>query len=240
MSHIESKKIKKLLFISAIIIIMLFIIIPIIVSILPQFIILIKNPNNENIAKYLHSFGIRGIIVLIILQAFQVLSFIIPSPSIWLISGITYGTIKGLVICIAGIAIGNSIAFLLGKKFGNKLLSILINEKKLSKLDFIENSKHTALVIFILYLIPIIPNSIIPYIYARTNISLKKFVLEATAACIPLILFNAYAGDSAITGNLTIALTILALFAIIFLVVLRRNKRIMHLIEKLSNKKSKD
>lgn len=238
MYNINSKKVKKFLFVSSLLIIMLFIIIPIVLNILPKFLILLKTGKNDDIVKYLRSFGIEGMVVLLVLQIFQVLSFIIPAPSIWIISGLTYGTIKGSLTCIIGVIIGNAIAFCLGRKFGNKLINILVNKKNIDKLNFLENSKHPALILFVLYLIPIIPNSIIPYIYARTNISLRKFTSIMSIACIPSILFSTYAGDSAITGNIAVTLIIISLAIILFFIILNKNKKIMHWIERLSlNKK---
>lgn len=238
MNKSNSNVVKKIFLISFSLIIIFSIIIPIIFNILPHIIFLYKSDNKHALYEYLHSFGSKGILILIILQVFQVLSFVIPAPIIWITAGLTYEPLEALFCCIIGIVIGNSIAFYLGRKFGNRLIDALISKGNLSKFSYIENSKHAVLIEFLLYLIPIIPNSIIPYIYARTKISYFKFISIIAVACIPSILFSAYFGHIAISGHMTAAAIIILLSLITAVLLFYKHDKIMCWIKKISSNKS--
>ncbi|MDP4177850.1 MAG: VTT domain-containing protein [Bacillota bacterium] len=235
MNKFNSNVVKKIFVISVSLIIIFSIVTPIIFNILPHIILLYKSGNKRALYEYLHSFGSKGILIIIILQVFQVLSFIIPAPTIWITAGLTYEPIEALFCCIIGIIIGNSIAFYLGRKFSNRLINALVSKDTLNKFSYIENSKHAVIIEFLLYLIPIIPNSIIPYIYARTSISYSKFISIIAVACIPSILFNAYFGHIAISGHMTATVIIILLSIITAVLLLFKHDRIMSWIKKISS-----
>lgn len=234
MSVEKSKRVKKLIILAIFATVGLLIIIPIISQILPVFLDLFKKGGKTAVEKYLRSFGVKGIFIIVILQIFQVLSLVIPAPTIWVIAGVTYGIFGGMVICIAGVVIGNTIAFFIGRKYGNKLISIIFDERKLKKLSFLENSKHPSIIQFLLYVIPGLPNNIIPYVYARTNISAKRFIAVIAVASIPSILSCTFVGHNILFGNMIIVIFIIIGLAILFVIMLKNKREIMSWIENFS------
>jgi uncharacterized membrane protein YdjX (TVP38/TMEM64 family) len=232
----NSQKTKMILFISTCVLIILVIIMPIIFKILPKFLYLFKIGGKEAASKYLRSFGINGIIIIFILQIIQVLSLVIPAPTVWVVAGVTYGVFGGMIICIFGVVIGNSIAFYIGKRYGNKLVDNIINEDKRNKLKFLEKSKHSDIIEFLLYVIPGLPNDIIPYIYARTNISFKRFITIIAIASVPAILSCTYIGDNILSGNFIAVIIIFIIAIVLMAIVFKSNKQIFNSIEKMSSK----
>jgi uncharacterized membrane protein YdjX (TVP38/TMEM64 family) len=222
------------LIMAAFIIVGVAILIPIALQTVPVLLDLFKSGGKESAEKYVSSFGIQGIIIIIVLQIVQVLSIVIPAPTVWIIAGVTYGVFGGMLICIVGVVIGNSIAFFIGRRFGNRLIDIVLDEKKRSKLKFLENPSHSDIIQFLLYVIPGVPNSIIPYIYARTNISSRRFISIIAVASVPSILSCTYVGHNILTGNTEGTVAVVLIFLIMFAIVFKNNKKIMTWVEEFS------
>ena len=163
------------------------------------------------------------------------LSIIIPAPPVWIIAGMTYGVFGGMLICIGGVVIGNAIAFYIGRRFGNKLINVLINKKIRNKLKFLETSDHSAIIEFLLYVIPGVPNNIIPYVYAQTSVSLKKFISIIAIASIPAILSCTFVGHNILSTNIEFVIVVIIIFIILIAIILINNKKIMDWMEKFSS-----
>ena len=234
MFNTKSKGIKRILIISIFLIIVSLIVVPIVLYILPVFLGLFKSGGKVAAIKYLHSFGVKGIIIIEILQIMQVLSLVLPAPTIWVISGATYGVFYGMLISIVGVVIGNSIAFFIGRKYGNKLMDILFDEKSITKFKFLENTKFPGIIQFLMYVIPGVPNNIIPYIYARTNISALRFISTIAIASVLSILSCTYVGYSFLSGSLTFSVIIILVLVSLSVILLKYNKNLLRWLEEFS------
>lgn len=239
MTSNNPEKIKRFLIISAFVIIGVIIVIPIALQIMPVFLDLFRVGGKQAAEKYLLSFGAKGIIIILVVQIIQVLSLVIPAPTVWVVAGMTYGIFGGMLICIVGVVIGNAIAFYIARRFENRIINVLIDEKKRSKLKFLENSKHADIILFLLYVIPGVPNDILPYVYARTNIKWKRFISIIAVASIPSILSCTFVGHNILSGNLEFTLIIVVILLALFAMVLKNNKKIMTWLEGLTTSKTK-
>ena len=192
----------------------------------------------------IRSYGSRGVFVLAALHTLQVLTAVFPSQAIQILAGLCYGVWYGLLICLAGIIAGNVAAFTLSRQLGVTLAPLMARfrskrpgrqaEKKLVSSSFINRIKHPALLAFILYFIPGLPNGFLPYVFARTKISLWRYLLSIIAASVPSVLLCTVVGERFASGDSATALILIGALVIALALVLIFRKRIMAFIERSS------
>lgn len=225
------------------------------------------NKDAALLQDYLLSFGWRGIAITFVLQILQIVSVVIPAPTMPLLTGATYGLWPGLLISVAGIVCGNMLVFVTARRFSVRSLPKFLMrhihlhdtgleigqtlpdetaaaglDKQLTKLEqkygsvFTKDSKKLGAILFAVYLIPVIPNGIIPYLAAMTPISVKRYMLVVAFACLPSALLSGFAGHKLIGGDITTTAILAgaALLAMGAIVLLR--KRILARLQKMSEK----
>jgi uncharacterized membrane protein YdjX (TVP38/TMEM64 family) len=183
---------------------------------------LLKNGNEEEIIAYLsETGGMTGMISVVLLQIMQVISVVIPGLAIQIAAGIIYGWLKAFILCYIGFVAANTGVFIFARKTHR---SAGASEFKNERVRWIvEQLKDTnpGMAIFLGYLVPGIPNGILPYLAAGTKITTPKFLLSVAASSWIQILCNCIAGGFIIQGRygffvLTIILQILLIVIILF------------------------
>ncbi len=141
---------------------------------------------NNRIKEY-DQYGPLKYIILGLLNAFQVFLTIMPGEPTQLLTGLICGKYWGVVICLLGIALGNTLIYLLVNFFNFE-----IKTKKMNK-DLINNNEkkdQKSLTIFVLglYFAPIIPYGVIAYTAAKNKMKFFRYILITTFATLPSIL----------------------------------------------------
>lgn len=235
---------------------------------------LLQHADNEALmASSLHRSSLRSYLAMITLQALQVLSMFLPTVPIQVAAGMAFGIERGLLVCLAGDALGNTIIFVLMRRLRRIFGAIDPSENNAQCLpepgadpsgpaqpvlpaapgatadrmpdkeadqpeaekprrrraswnfSFILKSKNPALLAFLLFLIPGVPNGILPYVFARTKITLPRYLLSVVAAMTPNILVSSVVGDLLSDGDVRSALIIAgATLAVTLLVLVRRRQ----------------
>ncbi len=251
---------------------------------------LLLHADNETLmASSLHRSSLRSYLAMITLQALQVLSMFLPTVPIQVAAGMAFGIERGLLVCLAGDALGNTIIFVLMRRLRRIFGAIDPSENNAQCLpepgtdpsgpaacpadavlpaaqgvtaesvppaapgvtadrmpggeadqpeaekrrrrraswnfSFILKSKNPALLAFLLFLIPGVPNGILPYVFARTKITLPRYLLSVVTAMTPNILVSSVVGDLLSDGDVRSALIIAgATLAVTLLVLLRRRQ----------------
>jgi uncharacterized membrane protein YdjX (TVP38/TMEM64 family) len=152
--------------------------------------------------------GPGGIFILFGLQILQIVVAIIPGGPVEIIAGAAYGAWAGLGICAAGCVIASSLVFITVRKFGLPLLRRFFGDKKIKTWNFLEDAKKTAMVVFILFLVPGMPKDILTWFAPLSRLSLTRFVIISAAARMPAMLSSTMMGDSMIQGNWVMVLVI--------------------------------
>jgi uncharacterized membrane protein YdjX (TVP38/TMEM64 family) len=166
----------------------------------------------EAFSAWVAGLGLWGIFILLGLQILQIIVAIIPGGPVELIAGAAYGAWAGFGICAAGCVIASSLVFITVRKFGLPLLRRFFGEKKIKTWKFLEDSKKTATVVFILFFIPGTPKDLLTWFAPLSRLSLARFVLISVVARTPAMLSSTIMGDSMIQGNWV-------MFLIVFLVI---------------------
>ena len=87
---------------------------------IPGLIPLLKEGDSQKIADYLaQETGIRGVIAVILLQAIQVASIVMPGMAIQVAAGLIYGWLEGFLMCYFGFVLSNLCVFLFARRMGS-------------------------------------------------------------------------------------------------------------------------
>lgn len=134
----------------------------------------LKSGDEAQIEAFLTQSGKwKGLIYLFLLQAVQVVSIVLPGAPIEIAGGMAYGFFKSYITCHMSFVFANIVIFL----FGRRMQSDFFSQQKLQKALKFLNKGDPFVAIILCFMVPVMPNGIIPYAASATKISpLKYFV----------------------------------------------------------------
>jgi len=176
----------------------------------------LQNPEyREWFSAWVAGLGFKGVLVLFGLQMLQIIVAVIPGGPMQLIAGAAYGTWGGLLILMAGCAAATAVVFFLVRKFGQPLIIRFFGSDVINSWGFLRDEKKTALVAFILFLIPGTPKDTLTYLAPLSRLSLVQFTLISVFARFPAMLSSTMMGDAVMQGNWVMFLAVFVLTAVI-------------------------
>lgn len=162
----------------------------------------------EQLRAWIDGFGIFAPLVLVCLQATQVVVAPVPGQVIALVSGYTFGPVAGAVYSMTGVLLGSAVAFSLAKRFGRPAVEHLLHEDVLVRFDgFVDRVGIPGLLAFVL--IPGLPDDAVCFLSGLTEWRLRTFLAVITVGRLPAYAITVYAGGELATGQLEIALALI-------------------------------
>jgi len=175
-----------------------------------------------------------GLITMVAVCALQVVVALVPGELVEIAAGYAFGPIVGTLVCIVGIAIGSSVAILLARRFGRRLVESLYPREKIDSLPILNNpSKRNALT-FLLFLIPGTPKDLFTYVIGLTEMSIPLYLLLTLFARTPSVVSSTFGGDAIGDSKFIFAAIVFAATAIISGV----GYLVYHSIQKKSSRKN--
>ncbi len=165
----------------------------------------------SNITEFqtrIESFGAWGWLVALGIQVLQVIVALIPGEVVEVGCGLAFGTWGGLLICLAGSALGSTVIFLLVRKFGVKLVEVFVSREKINSLKFLSNERKLKSIIFLVFFTIGTPKDLLTYFVGLTNIKLYEFLIISTVARIPSVISSILVGDKLSEGNFVTSILI--------------------------------
>ncbi len=150
----------------------------------------------EQFEAFIDRFGMLGIFMMLFIQIAQVVVAIIPGELIEFVAGSMYGWLGGLLVCLTGITIGQTIIFKLVKTFGKDFVEAAAGSSAMNKIRFLKDEKKLKRVVFFLFFVPGTPKDLLTYAAPFTSISLRDFLLITLIARVPTVISSTYAGDA--------------------------------------------
>ena len=172
----------------------------------------------EAFRLWVEQFGVLGKLIFVLMVFIQVLVALIPGEPVELAAGYAFGFWEGTLLSMIGIVLGSAVIFLLVRKFGVKLVEVFFANKEIKQLNFLKNNKKTAVIAFLLMLIPGTPKDLLSYFAGLTNLKLGQWLLIVTVARIPSLVTSTGTGAAAGDKNYLLAGFMLAITAVISLV----------------------
>ena len=169
---------------------------------IPGLIPLLKEGDSQKIADYLaQETGIRGVIAVILLQAIQVASIVMPGMAIQVAAGLIYGWLEGFLMCFFGFVLSNLFVFLFARRMGSdRIKDVSMGRMSQWLMEKLRGTKPQFMVV-LACMVPAVPNGVIPYLAARTEITAKEYVGAVAMGSWLQILLACMAGQFIINGQ---------------------------------------
>ena len=186
---------------------------------IPGLIPLLKEGDSQKIADYLaQETGIRGVIAVILLQGIQVASIVMPGMAIQVAAGLIYGWLEG------GFVAANLCVFLFARRMGSDRIKDVSMSPTSQWLMEKLNGTKPQFMVAIACMVPAIPNGIIPYLAARTEITARDYVGAVAMGSWLQILLACMAGQFIINGQwLYTVLTLLFQCLVIVIILWKKD-----------------
>ncbi|MCL2530682.1 MAG: VTT domain-containing protein [Oscillospiraceae bacterium] len=178
-----------------------------------------------------------GLVLMLFLQIMPVVVSAVPSSLTSLVGGMVYGFWGGMALAIVGSAIGATIAFFLARILGQRVLTLFISQKNITKIEGMLDGNASVLVLLFLYAIPS-PKDFFSYFLGLSNMAYWKFILISTIGRIPGMLVTVYFGTLALgeSPNWTLMIAVGVLALVTSLLVLVFSKRITAFLKRKGGK----
>ena len=192
--------------------------------------------NKELLEETVSKYGFFSSVIMVGLQALQIVVAFIPGEITQIAAGYLFGTVQGAIISFIGLFIGAAITFYIARILGHDFVKKVIKKEQYEKFSNLLNSSKGEGVLFILLLIPGLPKDFLFYLMGITDIQAKRFFFIVMIARTPSIIGSAIIGANLADNNLSIAISI-SIFAIIVVVIgLIFKDRIIAFLDKRNNK----
>ena len=234
-SHTRNNKLMRVLLLVVAFVVALSIILLSLNAILPGFSDVLQRGDQQELVRYIRGFGsVGGVALALLLQIIQIISIFFPGGPIQIAIGVVFGTLWGFVICHVGYVLANILVFFSARKLGIRMDHLFTESSaKSTRFRFITEAQHPGFVVALSCLIPLLPNGLVPYIAARTKITLWQFLVSVYFGSIPTLLMLNAIGNKLLHGDyLKVALLCGALVVGVALLYLFR-KRLFALIDRL-------
>ena len=196
---------------------------------------LLKNINTEegrlSFKAKVNSMGLKGFLLLYLLETVQILFVVIPGEPIELLYGMCYGSIKGAIYLTITVFLNTIIVYYIVKKFGRKVLDFFFSEEKIKKFEqkeIFNRKDKIEHILTLLFFLPGTPKDMLLYIGAFLPISKWKFICISTFARFPSVITSTIAGSGITNNNLKVTIVtyiITGMLALIITLFDRKNKK---------------
>ena len=137
----------------------------------------------ERIERWVRDAGVWGPLLLLAIQAAQILVAPIPGFFVPVLAGILYGPFLGPVLTTGGTLIGSVAAYWIGRS-GRPLAERLIGDQSLAKAqDLLKGRRWLALVM--LFLVPFSPSDALCFVAGIVRMEWKYFMLAVALGRVP-------------------------------------------------------
>ena len=191
---------------------------------IPGLIPLLKEGDSQKIADYLsQETGVKGVIAVILLQAVQIASIVMPGMAIQVAAGIIYGWLEGFLMCYIGFVLSNLAVFLFARRMGSdRIRNVSMGKTSQWLMEKLRGTRPKFMVV-IANMVPLIPNGIIPYLAAKTDITAADYVKAVAMGSWLQILLSCLAGQFIIKGQwLYTVLTVIFQFIVVVIILWKR------------------
>lgn len=183
------------------------------------------NASKEEIQDAIEKLGVRSYIVIAILAMVQVVFTFIPAEPLHVISGMSFGLWKGMLVCLIGIMLGNTIIFLLNKFLGTKLKDFFSANIDVD-LDKAKSSTKLALIVIILYCLPAIPYGIICFFAASMGMKYPKYILITGIGSIPSLILDVGLGHITMSTSWLVSIIVFVVIVVLLILMFKFKKQI--------------
>lgn len=171
--------------------------------------------NFSVIESFAEKFGALSVFAVLFIQIAQVIVALIPGEVVEFASGALLGAIWGTAICMVGIFAGQWLIFTAVQKWGDSVLSAVLNKKFIKKFKFLQNERKVKFLTFVLYFLPGTPKDLLTYFMPVTGIDVKSFLYISIFARIPSVVSSTIAGSLYAEGDIKLTIIVYSVVAVV-------------------------
>lgn len=175
---------------------------------------------SELMRNKLQDMGLRGQFAVGVLAMLQVCIAFLPAEPIQMLAGLSFGFGQGLLICAAGVFLGNLLIYIVYRLFGDQLRDLLLFDLKID-FDRAATSGKVVLITMLLYVMPAVPYGMICIFAAATGMKYPRYAAVTLLGALPSICIGVGIGNMAVKQGWLVSLCafllILTLVSILFL-----------------------
>jgi uncharacterized membrane protein YdjX (TVP38/TMEM64 family) len=168
----------------------------------------------EELREFIRGYGILAPVVLVGLQAAQVVAAPVPGQVLAVVAGYLFGAWWGTVYNMIGITIGSTVAFWLSRRYGRAYVETIVHEGALEQFDALSDDYGRSALFFV-FLVPGLPDDVICFAGGLTDIPLWQLVVIAIVGRTPAFFLVNVVGDLLGTDRLAAALALAVVLAVI-------------------------
>ncbi len=128
----------------------------------------------QKVKRLILDLGFWGRFMFVLLQFLQVTFIPLPASAVVIAGSLIYGPFEASLLSLAGILLGSTLAFFLGRTFGRKLVIFMVGEKTCDKwVKFLSKGKYSFV---IMMLLPLFPDDVLCLVAGLTNMSWLFFM----------------------------------------------------------------
>ena len=216
------KKINKhKIFIFIITLITLFLLFMFFKNIIYEMIKLQINNDLNGVKSLLKDKGWLGVTSIILVEAFQMVVVFISAEFIQVSAGMAYPWYIAILLCDLGVFLGATIIYLLVNTF--KFDSSMFKKSTDKVQAYSKKGISTQLIMYFLFVMPVIPFGAICYYGSNTKISYRRYILTCVTGVIPSILSSLLMGyiiSYSIVNKISIWLVILLVILVMVVLII--------------------
>lgn len=177
---------------------------------------LLKDP--QGFKEWIDGFGTSSILIFIGLRVVMTAFRLIPGGPLQVAGGYAFGTWWGALWCMAGSLIGTLIIFLLGKKYGTKLVGLFISPEKMRSAAMLKDKKKRNVFLFLMNFLPGMPKDIFTWMAAISNDGAFSSILVIMLARIPSVVASTWCGHELMQENYVVSAIVFGVLLVLGIV----------------------
>lgn len=175
-------------------------------------------------------------LLIICIQAMQVVICILPGQPIQFASSYMFGILPGFILSLIGAVIGTVISFFLAKRLGRDALQLFFDQDKLEDYRNKLNSGRGLLLAFLIYLIPGVPKDLVSYAAGISDVNFIPFLIVATVGRSPGMFGSLLIGHYFGRQNYRAIIILSVIAALLLLICFVFRERLIRLLDDLEEK----
>lgn len=192
----------------------------------------------NTIIAYLRTHRSHAFVMLILLQALQVIVCILPGQPIQIAGSYMFGIGGALAASLIGAVIGVIISFLIARLLGRNAMHVLFGEERIEFYSDKLNSAKGILIVFLIYLIPGIPKDLASYAAGISEMRFLPFLVASTVGRTPAMMGSILFGYFFKRRDYTAIVILCVVSCLIAVICIIKRKQIMALLDDLASKET--
>jgi len=200
----------------------------------PEFIEWMKD--REALESFLDAHRNHALLILFAFQIVQIVIAVIPGQAAQFAGGYAVGLFSGFAVCMAGVIVGTALSYAIARLLGRDFVTFFFSRRTTFDIEEKMRSKRAHALVFVLYLIPMLPKDAVAYVAGACGYPLKLLLLISTIARTPAMLLGIAMGAQLRSGNTTALIVLLAVSAAVLIFCVWKRDKIQEFANKCFEK----